>query len=80
MPSEVTPEVAKLLPLCIQPSSRQELQTALSLRDADHFRIAYLQPAIASKYIERTVPDKPNSRLQKYRLTSKGRSWLKSNS
>jgi DNA-binding PadR family transcriptional regulator len=23
-----------------------------------------------------TIPDKPNSRLQKYRLTDKGRQWL----
>jgi hypothetical protein len=26
--------------------------------------------------IEMTVPDKPNSRLQKHRLTDKGRQWL----
>jgi len=24
----------------------------------------------------RTIPDKPNSRLQRYRLTDRGRQWL----
>ena len=29
--------------------------------------------------VEFTLPDKPNSRLQKYRLTEKGRAWLSHN-
>ena len=39
-------------------------------------RLAYLQPAIAGGVLEMTIPDKPTSRLQKYRLTAKGNDWL----
>ena len=53
--------------------TRQEIMQALALRDEKHFREHYQQAAIATKLIERTIPDKPNSRLQKYRLTEKGR-------
>ena len=76
--TEVTMEVARLLPLCTVPRSRQELQHSLALRNNEHFRKAYLVPALASGLLEMTIPDKPNSRLQKYRLTQKGRTWLAS--
>jgi ATP-dependent DNA helicase RecG len=76
--TEVTTEVARLLPLCTAPRSRQELQHSLALRNNEHFRKAYLMPALVSGLLEMTIPDKPNSRLQKYRLTQKGRTWLAS--
>jgi len=75
---EVTPEVRRLLPACTQPRTRNELQQELGLRDDEHFRKAYLLPALATGFIERTIPDKPQSRLQRYRLTAKGRAWLQS--
>ena len=46
---------------------------ALGLRHEDHFRKAYLLPALQAGLIERTVPDKPRSRNQRYRLTPEGR-------
>jgi ATP-dependent DNA helicase RecG len=48
----------------------------LGLKDEKHFRIQYQQAAIACGLIEMTIPDKPRSRLQKYRLTETGRMLL----
>ncbi len=36
----------------------------------------YVKPLIDFGIIEMTLPDKPNSRFQKYRLTGKGRKLL----
>jgi DNA-binding PadR family transcriptional regulator len=52
---------------------REALQSALGLADRKSFRERYLRPALDDGLIEMTIPDKPNSRLQKYRLTDKGR-------
>jgi hypothetical protein len=52
------------------------LQKELGLRHEEHFREAYLVPALTSGLVEMTIPGKPKSRLQKYRLTAKGRAWL----
>ena len=52
--------------------TRDELQIKLQLKDRKSFRETYLQPALNIDYIEMTIPDKPNSRLQKYKLTQKG--------
>ena len=73
---EVTGEVMRLLPLCREPASRKELMEKLGLRHEDHFRKAYLVPALKGGLIEWTVPDKPRSRLQRYRLTVKGKAII----
>ncbi len=77
---EVTPEVKKMLNLLQTAMSRREIQQKLALRDEKHFREFYLQPAMVAGLIEMTIPDKPTSRLQKYRLTPKGRLLLQSSS
>jgi ATP-dependent DNA helicase RecG len=55
---------------------RQEMQDALGLIHEDHFRVAYLVPVLTAGLIEMTIPDKPTSRMQKYRLTPKGKALL----
>lgn len=72
----VTPQVGHLLQVMKDAMSREELQDILRLQDRKSFRERYLRPALADGLIEMTIPDKPNSRLQRYRLTDKGRQWL----
>jgi REP element-mobilizing transposase RayT len=77
---EVAPEVApevRLLKAFSGEMTRQSLQTALGLKDDEHFRKTYLLPALQAGHIEMTIPDKPRSSKQRYRLTDKGRRWLK---
>jgi predicted HTH transcriptional regulator len=73
---EVAGEVGKLLLVCEGAMSRRQLQDALSLKGEENFRNLYLIPALELGLVEMTIPDKPTSRLQKYRLTEKGRAWV----
>ena len=73
---QVTPQVGELLAAIRNEMGREALQSALHLSDRKSFRERYLKPALDDGLIEMTIPDKPNSRLQKYRLTDKGRQWL----
>ena len=74
---EVTPEVKGLLAAMTGDHPRRELQELLGLKDAEHFCKAYLLPAIDAGLVEMTLPDKPKSRLQRYRLTENGRALQK---
>ena len=49
-----------------------EIREKINLKHNATFRKNYLIPAINAKLIEMTIPDKPKSRNQKYRLTKKG--------
>ena len=70
-------QVGKLLNAAVtEAKSRQDLQSAAGLADREHFRNSYIEPMVETGWLERTIPDKPTSRFQKYRLTEKGREWL----
>jgi ATP-dependent DNA helicase RecG len=56
--------------------SREALQSAAGIRDREHFRQQYLEPLLSSGLLERTIPDKPRSSRQMYRLTAAGREFL----
>ena len=70
------PVVRLLQTLTAGPLAPSEIQQRLELKHRPTFRANYLRPALALHWIEPTLPDKPNSRLQQYRLTEKGRSLL----
>ena len=55
---------------------RIDIQEALGLKHEEYFREAYLIPAMKNGLLEMTIPDKPRSSKQKYRLTDKGRMIL----
>lgn len=74
---EVTGEVRRLLSVMSGEMRRVEIQKALGLRHEDHFRDAYLLPGLAAGVIEMTVPDKPRSSKQRYRLTEQGQAAIK---
>ncbi len=73
---QVTPQVGDLLAAIQGEMNREALQSAMGLSDRKSFHERYLKPALSDGLIEMTIPTKPNSRLQKYRLTDKGRQWL----
>jgi len=75
---QVSKEVMQLLKACKKDMTRQELQASLGLKAEENFRQHYLVPALENGLIEMTIPDKPKSRLQKYRLTDKGKNLLAS--
>ena len=75
---QVTPQVAALLKaLGAAELDRARLQEKLGLSDRKSFRALYLAPAMEQGLVEFTLPDKPNSRLQKYRATVAGKTALR---
>jgi len=75
---EVTGEVLRFLRVLTDGAlTRSGAQEGLKLKGQANFRDRYLRPALDAGLVEMTIPDKPRSRLQKYRLTEKGTAYLK---
>ena len=73
MTPQVTPQVRVVLNAVAQDGkTRDVLQRASRIKDREHFRKRYLEPMLASGWLEMTIPDKPRSSKQKYRTTELG--------
>ena len=58
--------IEKLLSFCNTPRSRQEMMAFTGLSARRSFNDHYLKPLLESGRLMMTIPDKPNSKYQKY--------------
>jgi hypothetical protein len=58
------------------PLSKSQIASAIGQQTASGTLHTRIRQMLAAALIERTLPEKPNSRLQKYRLTAKGRALI----
>ncbi len=74
---QVSEQVAHILRACSRaPQTKAALLAAAGLANAYLNYKRHILPLLQSGFLEMTLPDKPNSRLQKYRLTARGRSLI----
>lgn len=64
--------IDKLIVFCVVERSFGEMLSFMNNTDRTKFRRKYIQPLLEDGILEQTIPDKPNSKNQKYRLTEKG--------
>ena len=65
--------IQDLIQFCSVPRSRKEMQEFMGLVGRRNFSEKYIKPLLSAGKIEMTVPDKPNSRNQKYqKVNSEG--------
>jgi ATP-dependent DNA helicase RecG len=62
----------KLLIFCQGTRTIAEMLSYMSYSDRTKFRKKYIYPLLDAEIIQMTIPNKPNSRNQKYQLTAKG--------
>jgi predicted HTH transcriptional regulator len=72
--AQVTAQVAAF---CRVPRSAKEIMAVLGLKHWKTFQSNYLVPLMKVGVLVRTIPDKPQSRLQRYRTTVAGEAALK---
>jgi ATP-dependent DNA helicase RecG len=74
---QVTGQLAlTILKLCQDPQTAKSIQVVVGIKHRETFLQNYLNPLLTKGWVARTIPDKPNSSLQRYRLTPKGSAYL----
>ncbi|MBF0103283.1 MAG: ATP-dependent DNA helicase [Desulfobacterales bacterium] len=65
-----------ILKKCEKESSINDLMLLSDRKDRTKFRNSLLKPLLDAGFIEMTIPDKPRSSKQKYRITDQGRDFI----
>jgi ATP-dependent DNA helicase RecG len=68
--------IKKLIFSISNEKSREELQLILGIKDREYFRKEILLPSMNIGLVQMTIPDKPNSKYQKYKLSSIGKLYI----
>ena len=66
----------KILRMAESPTDAQTLMGAVGHTNRTRFRSAIMKPLMEAGLLEPTIPDKPHSSKQKYRLTQKGQELI----
>ncbi len=64
--SKSTEIMNEVIAFCAPPKSLTEIIMRLGLKHRNNTKIRYIDPLIEGGFIEMTIPEKPNSRNQKY--------------
>ena len=69
----------KILEQAVQPQTLAEITASFGLSNRTKFRYKYINPLLEHGLLGMTIPEKPNSRLQKYVITPLGLQYLAEN-
>ena len=69
-------QAKRVLQLCLSERTLLGIMREMKFTSRNKFRKNFILPLLNNSLLERTVPDKPNSSIQKYRITSKGKELL----
>ena len=67
----------ELIDFLTEPKSRNEIMNFLEIGNQTKNFTTNITPLLKNRIVELTIPDKPQSQFQKYRLTEKGKKLLK---
>jgi len=72
-------QLMRILDFCRVPRQVGEIRGELGYTNRTKFRQTYMKPLLTATLLEMTIPEKPTSSQQKYRVTAKGLELLARN-